>query len=93
MKRHGLYKESFQHRHLGAEPLVIVFIVFFNHIGGTFLVPALDRNVLFAAILTCLWSQEREQGKSNLGIQETCREESLPTPSSCLALDCYLHKL
>ena len=93
MKRHGLYKESFQHRHLGAEPLVIVFIVFFNHISGTFLVPALDRNVLFAAILTCLWSQEREQGKSNLGIQETCREESLPTPSSCLALDCYLHKL
>ena len=86
-------KQVFTHRHLGAEPLVSVFIVLFNHIGGTFFVPALDRNVLFAAILTCLWSQEREQGKRNLGIQETCREESLPTPSSCLALDCYLHKL
>lgn len=85
-------KTVFMHRHLGVEPLVIVFIVF-NHIGGTLLVPALDRNVLFAAILTCLCSQERQQGKSNLGIQETCTEESLPTPSSCLALDCYLHKL
>ena len=31
-------KQVFTHRHLGAEPLVIVFIVLFNHIGGTFFI-------------------------------------------------------
>ena len=48
------------HRHLGAEPLVIVFIVFFSHIGGTFFMPALDRNVLFAANYSDLPLEPRE---------------------------------
>ena len=53
-------KKVFMHRHLGAEPLVIVFIVFFSHIGGTFFMPALDRNVLFAANYSDLPLEPRE---------------------------------